>query len=291
MTKVLDYREQLFRMTVMKKYEALEQVNSVDEFKKVFVDVVNAHHWVWETAEILHRDISAGNIMFYRKDGDVMGVLCDWDLAMAKLPENDYIEEDRQLDTIDESDTIFGCSGVADNSEVEGQSEQQIKVPAHNAPHILKKEEGEDGPAPSDSQVHATQEKCRKRPRYPTGTGPFMALDLLESPNLYVIGLNKWAFIGRRQEWQDVFASTHPDYEQLTRTWVRPLRRAFFAITILTDQIEDLTAGLVAAREDGDQEEATLLRAQITRMKAQKDEMMTYEIFMQHLSIPTSGPR
>ncbi|KAI0918124.1 hypothetical protein AcV5_002895 [Taiwanofungus camphoratus] len=182
MTKVLDYREQLFRMTVMKKYEALEQVNSVDEFKKVFIDVVNAHHWVWETAEILHRDISAGNIMFYRKDGDVMGVLCDWDLAMAKLPENDYIEEDRQLDPIDESDTIFGCSGVADNSEVEGQSEQQIKVPAHNAPHILK-EEGEDGPAPSDSQVHTTQEKCRKRPRYPTGTGPFMALDLLVKGN------------------------------------------------------------------------------------------------------------
>ncbi|KAI0929648.1 hypothetical protein AcW1_010342 [Taiwanofungus camphoratus] len=331
MTKFLDYGEQLFRMAVMKKYEALEQVNSVDEFKKVFVDVVNAHHWVWETAEILHRDISAGNIMFYRKDGDVMGVLCDWDLAMAKLPENDYIEEDRQLDTIDESDTIFGCSGVADNSEVEGQSEQQIKVPAHNVPVILKGE-GEDGPAPSDSQVHATQEKCRKRPRYPTGTGPFMALDLLvkgnaplhryrhdlesfffvlawfcavfdpekhqfrrlsdwESPNLYVIGLNKWAFIGRRQEWQDVFASTHPDYEQLTRTWVRPLRRAFFAITILSDQIEYLAACLVVARQDGNQEEATSLSAQITRMKAQKDEMMTHEIFMQRLSIPTSGPR
>ncbi|KAI0925164.1 hypothetical protein AcW2_005844 [Taiwanofungus camphoratus] len=250
---------------------------------------------------------------------------------MAKLPENDYIEEDRQLDTIDESDTIFGCSGVADNSEVEGQSEQQIKVPAHNVPVILKGE-GEDGPAPSDSQVHATQEKCRKRPRYPTGTGPFMALDLLvkgnaplhryrhdlesfffvlawfcavfdpekhqfrrlsdwESPNLYVIGLNKWAFIGRRQEWQDVFASTHPDYEQLTRTWVRPLRRAFFAITILSDQIEYLAACLVVARQDGDQEEATSLSAQITRMKAQKDEMMTHEIFMQRLSIPTSGPR
>lgn len=31
----------MFCVTVMKKYEALEQVDSVDEFKKAFVDVVN----------------------------------------------------------------------------------------------------------------------------------------------------------------------------------------------------------------------------------------------------------
>ncbi|KAI0929654.1 hypothetical protein AcW1_010341 [Taiwanofungus camphoratus] len=391
MTNLLDYEERVFRIMVMKKYEALEQVNSVDEFKKVFVDVVNAHHWVWETAEVLHRDISAGNIMFYRKDGDVMGILCDWDLAMAKLPENEYAEDNRQSNIFNKPDEndIFGYPAAADNSDVEGQSKQQVKVPlaalnapdiveeededgpspsdnevhavpcavlgadelaqawapcgneskpqvkvplvAHNAPDIVE-EEGEDGPAPSDNEVRPTQEQSRKRPRYRTGTGPFMALDLLakgnpplhryrhdlesfffvlvwfcavfdpethqfrhlsdwESPNLYVIGRNKKAFIGEQQEWEEVFASTHADYRQLTRTWVLWLRRAFCAIVSLSLQIDDRTAGLMVARQDGDQAEVALLNAQITRMKAQKDELMTYEIFMQQLRLPTSSPR
>ncbi|KAI0929642.1 hypothetical protein AcW1_010344 [Taiwanofungus camphoratus] len=333
MTKVLDYREQLFRMTVMKKYEALEQVNSVDEFKKVFVDVVNAHHWVWETAEALHRDISANNIMFYRKNGDIMGVLCDWDLAMTKLPEKDYAEDDRQSNIFNKPDEndIFGYPAVVDNSEVEGQSGQQVKVPAQDAPDIVE-EEDEDGPAPSDNEVRATQEQSRKRPRYRTGTGPFMALDLLakgdvplhryrhdlesfffvlawfcavfdpdnhksrhlsdwESPNLYAIGRNKRAFLSAEEDWRIVFASMHPDYAPLARTWVRSLRVKFFDLNALSRQIEDLAEDLDTAVKEGNQKEATSLDAQIARMKAQKDEMMTYEIFMQRLRIPTSSPR
>lgn len=43
-----------------------------------------AHHWVYETSKILHRDISISNIMFRRtrsRHRPVSGVLCDWDLA------------------------------------------------------------------------------------------------------------------------------------------------------------------------------------------------------------------
>ncbi|KAI0955910.1 hypothetical protein AcV7_006450 [Taiwanofungus camphoratus] len=357
MTNLLDYEERVFRIMVMKRYEALEQVNSVDEFKKVFVDVVNAHHWVWETAEVLHRDISAGNIMFYRKDGDVMGVLCDWDLAMAKLQEKDHAEDDRRskiYNKLDENN-VFGYAEVADSGEAGGHSKSQdraivpnapdiveeeeeeedgpalMPLAAHNAPDIVE-EEDEDGPTPSDNEVRATQEQSRKRPRYRTGTGPFMALDLLakgnpplhryrhdlesfffvlvwfcavfepekhqfrhlpdwESPNLYVIGRNKWAFISEEQERRDVFASTHPDYAELVRTWVRPLKTEFYDMASLSHTIKSRAEKLNIALEEGDLEEATSLRAQIAQMKARKNKMMTYEIFMRSLRIPASGPQ
>ena len=45
--------------------------------------LVLAHHWVYETSGILHRDISDGNIMIRYIDGVQRGVLVDWDLASA----------------------------------------------------------------------------------------------------------------------------------------------------------------------------------------------------------------
>ncbi|KAH9828544.1 uncharacterized protein C8Q71DRAFT_852009 [Rhodofomes roseus] len=70
------------RILVLKEYEPLETIGSGDNFRIVFFDVVRAHHWVYETSKILHRDISLNNIMWYRlPDGRIIGVLCDWDLA------------------------------------------------------------------------------------------------------------------------------------------------------------------------------------------------------------------
>ena len=40
-----------------------------------------AHHWAYTTAHVLHRDISMNNIMWYKCGDEVVGVLCDWDLA------------------------------------------------------------------------------------------------------------------------------------------------------------------------------------------------------------------
>ncbi|KAJ3990763.1 hypothetical protein F5050DRAFT_1582467, partial [Lentinula boryana] len=39
------------------------------------------HHWVWKYPEILHHDISQGNIMVRVKNGKMYRVLNDWDLA------------------------------------------------------------------------------------------------------------------------------------------------------------------------------------------------------------------
>ncbi|KAI0042700.1 hypothetical protein FA95DRAFT_1474118, partial [Auriscalpium vulgare] len=40
------------------------------------------HARAYELAEVLHRDISAGNILFYKTaDGVIRGLLIDWDLC------------------------------------------------------------------------------------------------------------------------------------------------------------------------------------------------------------------
>ncbi|KAL6301518.1 hypothetical protein BKA93DRAFT_828167 [Sparassis latifolia] len=59
----------------MKEYQPLHMVNSPEEFIKVFTDVVHVHHWVSEISNILHRGISANNIMFYREGANIYGVI------------------------------------------------------------------------------------------------------------------------------------------------------------------------------------------------------------------------
>ena len=50
-----------------------------------------AHQLAWEQAKILHRDVSAGNILIYDPDDsadvdatDTRGLLADWDLAQTE---------------------------------------------------------------------------------------------------------------------------------------------------------------------------------------------------------------
>ncbi|KAI0929617.1 hypothetical protein AcV7_005105 [Taiwanofungus camphoratus] len=119
----------------------------------------------------------------------------------------------------------------------------------------------------------------------------FRHLSDWESPNLYVIGRNKWAFISQEQERRDVFASTHPDYAQLVDTWVRSLRTKFHHVALLSHNIIFLAERLNMAIEGGDLEEATSFEAQIAQTKAQRSEVMTYEIFMRSLQLPASGPQ
>ncbi|OCH84537.1 hypothetical protein OBBRIDRAFT_696665, partial [Obba rivulosa] len=80
------------------------------------------HHWAWTIAEVLHRDVSINNVMFYRDvaRNSVIGVLCDWDLANKK--------------------DLLG-------------------------PDFL-----------------TSEELRRREAKYRTGTGPFMAIELLNEP-------------------------------------------------------------------------------------------------------------
>lgn len=46
------------------------------------------YKWVYEETGILHRDVSLDNLMFRHKDGKIIGVLNDFDLAIHKSEQN-----------------------------------------------------------------------------------------------------------------------------------------------------------------------------------------------------------
>ncbi|KAI0929698.1 hypothetical protein AcV7_005172 [Taiwanofungus camphoratus] len=329
MNGLLDYEERIFRLMVMKKYEVLEQVNSVDEFKKVFVDVVNAHHWVWTTSGILHRDISANNIMFYRKDGQVMGVLCDWDLAMKEPSKEEYMKDMREdiAGKVLNDDIIFEYSPVVDDDKTDETSQQQDPKSTTNA---RDSHEGDKQADPLPAK--AAKEEPHKRPRYRTGTGPFMALDLLsvgrvplhryrfdlesfffvlawvcavfdpvqhafghfpdwECPKLSDIGCHKTLFIIDDNHYETAFRSAHPDYKALATSWVEQLRTEMVDVTLARIGLTRLRCSLRKARANGDLEKAESVSAEMSKAHERLDELMTYEVFMKALGLPTSEPR
>ncbi|EKM57775.1 uncharacterized protein PHACADRAFT_206652 [Phanerochaete carnosa HHB-10118-sp] len=93
----LPSEERIFRLQVMEEYLPLTAVGDVEEFKIVFLDAVQAHHWVYEIANILQMDISLENIMIAERDGQIHGVLGDWDLAGAPIPHNQPRSERKRL--------------------------------------------------------------------------------------------------------------------------------------------------------------------------------------------------
>lgn len=196
---------------------------------------------MYETAKILHRDISTNNIMFYRhpKDGAI-GVLCDWDLA--KKLDKDLTPDDIVTDTI------------------------RCRIPKQFCkPNVASLKDTQ--PAiqhPSGAPVAVEDSPGRDSPKYRTGTGPFMALDLLlykQAPHhLYRHDLESFFFVlawfvatfnpathtlGIIPDWlhshlemigeskkkavQDpdimdaYFSESHEDYENLADTWVSRL--------------------------------------------------------------------
>ena len=117
-----------------------------------------AHYWAYTTSHVLHRDISMNNIMWFKRDDEIVGVLCDWDLA------EDHSNGD--LWAVD-----VGQSGVGVPGKGKGKA-----VPPRRSQRLASKPSNQQDVAPA-AATSDTQEK----PRYRTGTGPFMAVDLLVS--------------------------------------------------------------------------------------------------------------
>ncbi|KAJ3748058.1 hypothetical protein DFH05DRAFT_880293 [Lentinula detonsa] len=76
------YEMRLMRGSIQEELQPLTSLTTARECAQVFYDVVQCHHWVWKYPQILHRDISQGNIMVRGKKGEKFGVLNDWDLAV-----------------------------------------------------------------------------------------------------------------------------------------------------------------------------------------------------------------
>ncbi|KAI0791088.1 hypothetical protein C8Q75DRAFT_89947 [Abortiporus biennis] len=240
-----DFEEQseprVFRLLVLVCYEPLQNVNSVEEFMKVFRDVVSAHHWVFSVAKILHRDLSATNLMVQRIGKEINGILADFDLAVgeSKKEQDEEVKRLRRLD-----------------SDSTPPSQRTERVTSMEVNPVREKEQ--------------TDKKCQKM-RFRTGTGPFMAIDILKSkpttpihvyrydlesffyvlvwfcagfdpkfntlasidswrtPSYEDIAKNKEAFINdSKQTISDaIFANTHSSYQPLVKAWIHPLRLLF----------------------------------------------------------------
>ncbi|KAH9835398.1 uncharacterized protein C8Q71DRAFT_859028 [Rhodofomes roseus] len=82
-------RQEHYRLVVKEIGEPLEEHKSPYELVKVIWHALYGHRQAWELKELLHRDISAGNILILRyidKNGKMqsIGILIDWDLCKDK---------------------------------------------------------------------------------------------------------------------------------------------------------------------------------------------------------------
>ncbi|KAK7684436.1 hypothetical protein QCA50_012383 [Cerrena zonata] len=150
------YEPRLLRTLIMKQYLPLENIRSLNDFKTVYKDIFGAHHWVYKIAGILHRDPSLSNFLFYYDNNNkVVGILADWDVASSK---EDLAVLHDGVDAAERPDNIG------------------VDLPT-STPKLDDKGKAED-----NSKTH--DESTERRPRYRTGTGPFMALDLLTTTKI-----------------------------------------------------------------------------------------------------------
>ncbi|KAH9950042.1 hypothetical protein B0H21DRAFT_21015 [Amylocystis lapponica] len=294
-----------FRLMVMKKYEPLESVDGVGEFKAVFEHVVRAHHWVWVTSGILHHDLSTSNIMFYRDtDGHAVGVLCDWDLAERELSDAEYQEDDHRLFHVPKQDPNVATDPL---STMKKQDDARQTI------------EGVDD---------AILEELPPRPRYRTGTGPFIALEILlkEEPpfHRYCHDLESLFYVlayvcavfdpeyhefGRFRAWErnnfrditsaktmffvtgvDYFQSTfdncHEDYRPLVKEWVMPLWDLFANAVVERIHVLSLITRRNIAARMGREHIVAQRNEEIVLSVAAWRKTITYEAFMECLGLP-----
>ncbi|KAH9911415.1 uncharacterized protein B0H18DRAFT_1062614 [Fomitopsis serialis] len=127
------------RTLILKRYQLLHVIGSAGKSHTVFVHVVRAHYWVYETSKILHRDINIKYIMWYMRDGQIIGVLCDWDLV------EEHSKGDRR--------SIRPADGTNASSPSIASTSKQAS--------------------------HSDEPEGAQNPRYRAGTGQSKALDLL----------------------------------------------------------------------------------------------------------------
>ncbi|KAJ6459435.1 hypothetical protein C8R47DRAFT_994576 [Mycena vitilis] len=70
------------RIIVEHELQPLTKLTDPHELAVAFKGIIKCHHWLYDAAKILHRDISVSNLMSQQIGGEVYGVLNDFDLAI-----------------------------------------------------------------------------------------------------------------------------------------------------------------------------------------------------------------
>ncbi|CAL1698397.1 unnamed protein product [Somion occarium] len=303
-----------FCMLVMKEYLPLQLIDTADELKRVFRDVVTGHHWAWTVAEVLHRDLSISNVMFHRRRGRVIGVLCDWDLAETKK----YLSQDPEL-AIDKGNyeayarlyTTANDSKTCENTN--GTSTKTTNRPAKQLDNEPTVDEDQD-----DDSVR------RRKAKYRTGTGPFMALDLLaagpapthlyrhdlesffwvlvwfiatHNPVIHALGrINQWqgsdlqavfaakaTFLANDQAAEKLLKRRHSQYGKILVNTVEPLVNLFHVLQIKEGKLTVLRRAYIKAYLAGDQPQLRNVGEKLVCKVRARNDFITYETFMSYL--------
>ncbi|KAI0791123.1 hypothetical protein C8Q75DRAFT_732718 [Abortiporus biennis] len=302
----------VFRVLILQRYQPLEMVQSPEEFKKIFKEVVAAHHWVFTVAEILHRDLSITNLMFLRLKNEVIGILCDWDLAIGA-------SEEAQNQEIKDLTTPSHEEPSSDSRSAPSQTENAGVVSSNN--DVNDDTHEETSTTPQGSPAVGTQLPESQKNRFRTGTGPFMALDLLRYSNppvheyrhdlesfFYVLAwfcavfdpeknalgyIKTWqagshtnilhakeAFVTQPGHFEPTFEITHALYRPIVDTWVRDLVAQFAQIELCGTEIR--TIHQQGARARGSKQIAQLTD-QLNNVRARRKDLATFEKFMEAL--------
>jgi len=275
-------KPRLFVLMVMKKYEPVCNVASVAEFKKLFADVVRAHWWVAETSDILHGDISLNNIMFYRRNGRIIGVLMDWDHSVRRNRE----EEDKfdlELPSSDDPLTMwvyrFGVAGhwyTAPYLDVARQSAPSDEVPPYRYEHDLE--------AFFWVLMHFLQQfDPEKQAMLPTQYFNMNSNhDIVSWKQEILEDLDGDAF-------QDAASRVHRDYLSLWDDWVPELLEIVavaHSYRMETTQERTLRCQLKTASEAGEQERVDRLVQRLRTKIEQRKSAFNYQTFMAAIDAP-----
>ncbi|KAJ3713741.1 hypothetical protein DFJ43DRAFT_1034217, partial [Lentinula guzmanii] len=215
----VDFEKRDLVVIVMKRYRPLWSAKNLEEFKKVFVDLVECHHRAYKNGGYLHRDISETNLMIDR-DGDdaVVGVLCDWDLSSA-------VDDDGVVVT---SSNATHRTGTYPFLATDLLAE---KPPVHLYRHDLESffyiliwaglHYSFDGEA-AKYHVHDEVKVWMDAGRH---------IDARKD--------KKSLILGARENAKHVFDHFHPDFKPLVKQWVRPLWKLFRCAFKKADRCEN----------------------------------------------------
>ncbi|KAK7686751.1 hypothetical protein QCA50_010351 [Cerrena zonata] len=286
-----------FRVMVMKEYLPLQLIDTPEELQLVFRHSVTGHHWAWQVAGVLHRDVSVTNIMFYRTPNGIVGVLCDWDLSDTK----EDIGEEKPL-AVDHK----GLQAVEESARCEA-AHANIDMPSARPV--------------DDESAH------KRKARYRTGTGPFMALDLLSpgptpihlyrhdlesffwvlayfiiahnpeqhtigrvnewtGSNLKTVGDNKREFLLDPNAKKRVVNKAHTRYTNFIHRVLWRLQLMFVKVEGKVSQIRASRVAYMDAIATGDKEEEVSVAKDLIDICRDRNERATFDGFMLLLTRP-----
>lgn len=253
-------------------------------------------------AGVLHRDPSLSNFLFYYDaDGNVIGILADWDVASSK--------ED--------------LAALRDGIDEAERPEENVDVP--DSPLKTAEE------TKSEQHSQSRDESTERRPRYRTGTGPFLALDLSastkivhryrhdlesffyilcyfcaqfrpqtsenpkphfaylhgwESGNTKQVYTTKYSFIYNHDgAFESLFENSDKDYLPLLDGWIWPLHEAMFRrVAELSNKLENCYGSLAPAMKRNATHLVEEYMAKFRRTIEKADALVTYEKFKEILS-------